>query len=176
MGFGLVNGFIDRLYTQLGTTSNYSAAADLHTLQVTTASAKSFPACYAFISRSLITASNNGDSSASALKSTLNAGSLPTDCFLHRLLYRSDLVAPVVFFITSEHGPRRQQLSFSYVYPLQRERVPPSSRHLFLRIKNLLPSNRRRSVICFLAIAYKRILFQSRSLATAVCLTQQFLL
>jgi hypothetical protein len=41
---GLVNGFIDHLYTPLGNTSNYSAIADLHTLQITTAPAKPFPA------------------------------------------------------------------------------------------------------------------------------------
>jgi hypothetical protein len=32
-GFGLVIGFADHLYTCLGTTSNYSAIADFHTLQ-----------------------------------------------------------------------------------------------------------------------------------------------
>jgi hypothetical protein len=31
-----MNGFIDHLYTRLGTTNNYSAVADLHTLQITT--------------------------------------------------------------------------------------------------------------------------------------------
>jgi hypothetical protein len=35
MGFGLANGFIDHLYTPLGTTSNYSAIVDFHTLQIT---------------------------------------------------------------------------------------------------------------------------------------------
>jgi hypothetical protein len=35
--FGLGIGFIDHLYTQLGTTSNYSAIANLHTSQITTA-------------------------------------------------------------------------------------------------------------------------------------------
>jgi hypothetical protein len=40
MGFRLDIGFIDHLYTQLGTTSNYSAIANLHTLQITTAFAK----------------------------------------------------------------------------------------------------------------------------------------
>jgi hypothetical protein len=35
-----VNGFIDHLYTSLGTTSIYSAIANLHTLQITTAQAK----------------------------------------------------------------------------------------------------------------------------------------
>jgi hypothetical protein len=39
-GFGLEIGFIDHLYTQLGTTSNYSAITDLHTLRITTAEAK----------------------------------------------------------------------------------------------------------------------------------------
>jgi hypothetical protein len=35
MGYGLVNGFIDHLYTPLGTISNYSAIADFHTLPIT---------------------------------------------------------------------------------------------------------------------------------------------
>jgi hypothetical protein len=35
-----VNGFIDYLYTRLGTTSNYSAIADLHILRITTAHAQ----------------------------------------------------------------------------------------------------------------------------------------
>jgi hypothetical protein len=35
-------GFIDHFYTPLGTTSNYSAIANLHTLQITTAPAKAF--------------------------------------------------------------------------------------------------------------------------------------
>jgi hypothetical protein len=42
MGYGLMNGFIDNLYIPLGTTSNYIAIADLHTLQITTAAAKFF--------------------------------------------------------------------------------------------------------------------------------------
>jgi hypothetical protein len=33
-------GFIDHLYTQLGTTSSYTTVTDLHTLQITTAYAK----------------------------------------------------------------------------------------------------------------------------------------
>jgi hypothetical protein len=39
MGRGLVNQFIDHLYTQLGTTSNYNAIPNLTTLQITTAPA-----------------------------------------------------------------------------------------------------------------------------------------
>jgi hypothetical protein len=45
MGFGLVNGFIDNIYTILGTTSNYRATANLHNSKITTAHAKPFPAC-----------------------------------------------------------------------------------------------------------------------------------
>jgi hypothetical protein len=60
------------LYTPLGTTSNYSAIADFHTLQINTAPAKTFPACYVFTNRSLVTASNSEDSSASVLTSLLS--------------------------------------------------------------------------------------------------------
>jgi hypothetical protein len=42
MGFGLEIGFIDHFNTRLMTTTNYSAIADLHTLQITTAHAKTF--------------------------------------------------------------------------------------------------------------------------------------
>jgi hypothetical protein len=55
-GFGLDIGFIDHFNTQLGTTSNYSAIANLHTLQITRTDAKSLPACCVFTSRSLVTA------------------------------------------------------------------------------------------------------------------------
>jgi hypothetical protein len=68
MEFELDIGFIDHLYTRLGTTSNYSAADNLHNSQTTTAHAKPFPACCVFTSRSLATASNSGNSSASTLK------------------------------------------------------------------------------------------------------------
>jgi hypothetical protein len=40
--YGLVNGFIDHLYTPLRTTSNYSAIAKLYILQITSAPAKPF--------------------------------------------------------------------------------------------------------------------------------------
>jgi hypothetical protein len=65
MGFELVHGFIDHLYTPLGTTSNYSATANLHNSQNATAPEKLLPACCAFTSRSLAMACNHGDSSAS---------------------------------------------------------------------------------------------------------------
>jgi hypothetical protein len=69
-GFGLEILFIDHL--QIVTTSNYIAITNFHTLQITTAHAKSFQSLVT--SRSLVTASNSGDSSASALTS-LPAGS-----------------------------------------------------------------------------------------------------
>jgi hypothetical protein len=56
------------LYTRLGTTSNYSAIADIHTLQITAAHAKP-QSCIVFPSRCLVSALNNGDSSAFVLTS-----------------------------------------------------------------------------------------------------------
>jgi hypothetical protein len=41
-GYGLVNGFIDHLYTPLGATSNYRVIANLYSLQITTAPTKPF--------------------------------------------------------------------------------------------------------------------------------------
>jgi hypothetical protein len=62
MGFGLVTGFTDHLYTQLLDTSNYNAITNLHTLQNTRAHAKS---SQSFTSRFLVTDLNKGYSSAS---------------------------------------------------------------------------------------------------------------
>jgi hypothetical protein len=61
------------------TTINYSANADFHTLQITTAQAKSFPVCCVFTSRSLVNATNGADSSASVLTA-------PTEPSLHNSL------------------------------------------------------------------------------------------
>jgi hypothetical protein len=62
-----MTGFIDHLYTKLGTTSNYSDIANLNTLQTTTASAKPFPAC-CVNSRSMTMAFNSGDYLASLVQ------------------------------------------------------------------------------------------------------------
>jgi hypothetical protein len=70
--------FIDHYNTPLITTLNSSAIANFDTLQSIRTHAKSFPARSVFISIYLITAPNNGYSSASWLKSSLNGGSLPT--------------------------------------------------------------------------------------------------
>jgi hypothetical protein len=60
-----VNGFIDNLYTRLGTTSTYKYIADLHTLQITRARVKFSQS--AFTSRFVVTDLKNVDSSASAV-------------------------------------------------------------------------------------------------------------
>jgi hypothetical protein len=65
MEFWLVIEFTDHLYTRPVSSNNYSTTVNLHNFQITTAPAKPFPVCYVFTSRSLATASNSGDSSAS---------------------------------------------------------------------------------------------------------------
>jgi hypothetical protein len=64
-GYGLDIGLIEHLYTALGTTRNYRAIGDVHTLQITTAHTKPFPDCLVLTSRSLAMTSNSGDSSPS---------------------------------------------------------------------------------------------------------------
>jgi hypothetical protein len=95
-------------HTQLVIPFNYSPIADFYTLQITTAHARRF----------LLTASNNGYSSTSVLKSCLNDGSFTTACynsFLHRLPYRTDSVSLIVFLITPRHGPSRKHLFQQYL-------------------------------------------------------------
>jgi hypothetical protein len=125
--FGLNIGFIELLYTKHVNTNNYSATANHHILQITTAPSKTFPACYVFSSHSLVTASNIGDFSASTLKSSL-----------HSLPYRTDLVAPVFFLITPRHGPHRQHRSFSYANRFRgnvlTELFPSNGRLFLIRI------------------------------------------
>jgi hypothetical protein len=64
-GFELVNGYNDHLHIPLETTSNYSAIGNLHTYKSPQQPLRRFAACSFFISRSLVTALNKGDSSAS---------------------------------------------------------------------------------------------------------------
>jgi hypothetical protein len=59
------------LLTRLVSTSNDSATANLHNSWITTSPAKPFPASCVFTGHYLVTASNNGDSSVYALKSSL---------------------------------------------------------------------------------------------------------
>jgi hypothetical protein len=69
--------FIDHLYTQLVTTSNYSAIASTHTLEITGAHTKSSQS--ALTSRFLVTDLNSGNSSASVLMSLLSGEYLTTE-------------------------------------------------------------------------------------------------
>jgi hypothetical protein len=62
-------GFIDHLYTPLGTTSNYSAIANLHNSQFTTEPAMPFIACCVLTSHFLTTASNSEILQLPALRS-----------------------------------------------------------------------------------------------------------
>jgi hypothetical protein len=78
-------GWILDLLTRLGTTSNYSAIADLHTLQFTTIPAKPFPARCVFNSRSLAMASNSGDSSASRAQVLLWQPPMQNSCHFPQL-------------------------------------------------------------------------------------------
>jgi hypothetical protein len=76
-GFGLEIGFIDHFNTRLMTTLNYSAIADFHTLQITTAHAKSFQS----VVSAPVTALNSGDFSTALTESSLHRhpyNSLPT--------------------------------------------------------------------------------------------------
>jgi hypothetical protein len=88
MAFGLVNGFIDYLFTPFGTTTIYSTIYNLHTLQITTGSAKTFPACY-LISRSLAMVYDSGNSSASHAQVLWHSHTLAANSFLHIQLYRT---------------------------------------------------------------------------------------
>jgi hypothetical protein len=65
---GVSNGewiYCSLMHTQLVTTSNYSATANLHNSQITAVTTKHFQACCVLASRSLASASSSGNSSAS---------------------------------------------------------------------------------------------------------------
>jgi hypothetical protein len=113
----------ERIYwpLTLGTTSNYSAIATLHTSQITTATAKPFPACCVFASRSLVTVFNSGVSSASRAQvllphspvqnfvnyqlTTLNYIAISSRPPLHN---STDWSLQTVLLITSRHGPHKK--------------------------------------------------------------------
>jgi hypothetical protein len=64
-------GFIDHFNTWLVTALNYSAIADLHTWQITTAHTKSFQS--SFTNHFLVTDLKNGDSSTALTKSSFHS-------------------------------------------------------------------------------------------------------
>jgi hypothetical protein len=113
-------------------------------------------------------ASNSGDSSASALRSSLNDGSLPTVPFLHSLPYGTDLVLQVVFLITFRHridNTVHSRMRIHCCRNLFTEPFPSSGRLFLLRIcylatdfislsvLRLLPRNK----ICFRAVRSQRL-------------------
>jgi hypothetical protein len=63
---------LTHLCTPSENTRDYSATVNLPTLQITTATAKHFPACSLLTSRSLLTVSNNGDSSTHCCETLLS--------------------------------------------------------------------------------------------------------
>jgi hypothetical protein len=70
-------GFVELL--QNVTASNYSAIANSHTLQFTTARTKIFSVCCVFTSRRLVTASNAVASLASVFTPWLAGDCIPTN-------------------------------------------------------------------------------------------------
>jgi hypothetical protein len=106
------------LLTQLGTTNNSRTIVDLHTLQITVANSKSFPASIVFSRCFLVTDINSGDLSAShpqilpvwqiSHSWTFSVPSSTIVSCLFSLPCRAELsvewFAPVVFLITTLHG------------------------------------------------------------------------
>jgi hypothetical protein len=134
---GLDIGFIDHLYTPLGTTRNYSAIADLHNLQITTAAAKPFPNCWVLTSRSLATTANSGDSSASraqvlfvtAARAELSSiPSIPTDNYqLRNSQFNSLLQPPTANYLVAILS----QLSTQLAWGRTQQKTPLSKVPLF---------------------------------------------
>jgi hypothetical protein len=91
-------------YTHLSEPQVITALSLISTLYKTSQHPLShFPACCVFNSRSLTTASNSGDSSASHAQVLPS----PPSC---RTQLSTELVAPTVIFLTPRRGPRRQHL------------------------------------------------------------------
>jgi hypothetical protein len=125
-GIGLVIGFIEHLYTQLLTTSNYSAVSDSHTLQFTTAHTKSSQSAV-FTSHCLVATSSSGRSltwgswtipvpqlpaSNSNGSQWLNCSSPLTNWLLTSSIHCTLLrcTALTNWVITSKHGPHRNTI------------------------------------------------------------------
>jgi hypothetical protein len=119
-GYGFMNGFVDHLYTQLRTTSNYGAIADLETLQFPTAPAKPFPAWCVLTSRSLAAASNSEDSSASRPQVLL---SQPTVQNSVNSFNSRNSTNPAYNISARPHRKHRFHCYSTYAYPLPREPV-----------------------------------------------------
>jgi hypothetical protein len=100
-GFGLVTRVIGHLHIRRISASNYSAIANLHTLQITAANTKFSQACSVFSSRFLVTASNSGDTSASAPTSLLSGECAATELSKGRCLPSRCLETGLVYSLIS---------------------------------------------------------------------------
>jgi hypothetical protein len=119
------------LLTEVGTESNYSAIGDRDTLQITTTPAKYFPAFCVLTSRSLATASNNGDPSASRAQVFLSQPPLQNSCQFPQLPTVNSGTR-LTLLIIFRHEPHRKHCFHCYsptvprplhAYPLPRELV-----------------------------------------------------
>jgi hypothetical protein len=112
MRYGLVNKFIDHLYRPFGTTCNYSAIANLHTLQNITAVAKHFSGSCVFFSRSLATASNSRDSSAS--RSRVLSSEAPMQNSTHNWQLSTNWLGPRLAAISHKLPSHLHWLTFNW--------------------------------------------------------------
>jgi hypothetical protein len=116
-------GFVEHFNTRLATTLNYGAIADVHTLQIATSHAKSFQSAV-LTSPSLVTSSNNGDSSASALSSLPDGSQLLRLSLIFTDSLTNDVTSKLVSVITSRHGPRRKHRFQQFLYSCAQTRCP----------------------------------------------------
>jgi hypothetical protein len=131
--FGLVIGFIEHL--QLVIISNYSAIANLHTLQITRAQAKPQSA---FTVRFRVTDLNNGNSSASVLTSLLS-GEYPTTELLLQLTNSEagGHLTPTSYSSLHRLTYNWQQLDWCprYITPWHGHRIKHSFQHCWVWIR-----------------------------------------
>jgi hypothetical protein len=128
------------LKSPLEITSNYTATANLHNSQITTASAKLFQAYCLFTGRSLATVSNSVNSSASRAQVHLSQPPLQSSTLTCQ--FSTDWIASNIFFITPRHGqhikhPVLTINLFLRAYSFPRERVyvaVAQTRSLYIRL------------------------------------------
>jgi hypothetical protein len=164
------------VYKAFGTTSNYSAIANLHPLEITTAPAKPFSACCVLTSRSLATACNSGDSSASRAQILVSQPPVQNSCqlcqfFLALLAELNWTVNPQLtcchrFSIIRLAAISHQPPSLLFTGWLSVNNWTGSPSIVFLMI-TLHGPNRKHSFQQFLYCWYRRL--PTRCLETAVC-------
>jgi hypothetical protein len=105
--------------TRLGTTSNNSVTANLHTLQITVANTKSSAAC----SCSLATVSNSVDSSASHAQVLLSQPLVQKSCQFRQLPTANLTIAPSLLSLPSraQLSSTNPQLCLNYLTAITRD-------------------------------------------------------